>query len=75
MLPKTYDFKAAEARLYKFWEENGYFKPTNDPSRPVSNKKSLKLFSLVPAPKGIAGWGLICTLRARPAFTSNPKRM
>jgi len=34
MLPKIYDFKAAESRLYKFWEENGYFKPSNDPNSP-----------------------------------------
>jgi len=39
MLPKTYDFKAAEARLYKFWEEKGYFKPTNDPNLPGHDPK------------------------------------
>ncbi|MHC1739600.1 MAG: valine--tRNA ligase [Anaerolineaceae bacterium] len=31
-LSKTYDFNAVEQRLYKMWEEKGYFKPTNDPS-------------------------------------------
>ena len=25
-LAKAYDFKSTEQRLYKFWEENGYFK-------------------------------------------------
>ncbi|MCC7359010.1 MAG: valine--tRNA ligase [Anaerolineales bacterium] len=33
-LPKTYDFKATEQTLYKWWEENGWFKPRNDPARP-----------------------------------------
>ncbi len=26
-LSKTFDFQEAEARLYKYWEENGWFKP------------------------------------------------
>ena len=34
MLPKIYDYEAVEARLYKFWEENGFFKPSNDPTKP-----------------------------------------
>ena len=34
MLPKIYDYEAVEARLYKFWEENGFFKPSNDPNKP-----------------------------------------
>ncbi len=28
-LPKTYDFAATEQRLYRWWEENGWFKPEN----------------------------------------------
>ena len=28
-LPKTYDFRDAEQRLYRWWEENGWFKPEN----------------------------------------------
>jgi len=28
MLPTKYDYKSTEARLYKFWDDNGYFKPT-----------------------------------------------
>ncbi len=31
-LPKTYDFKTTEDRIYQWWQENGYFKPTNDPN-------------------------------------------
>ena len=33
-LAKVYDFAATEQRLYRFWEENGYFKPNNDPHKP-----------------------------------------
>ncbi len=33
-LPKTYDFAATEQRLYRWWEENGYFEPKNDPRKP-----------------------------------------
>jgi len=31
-LPKTYDFKNTEQRIYEMWEQNGYFKPSNDPN-------------------------------------------
>jgi valyl-tRNA synthetase len=31
-LPKTYNFEETEGRIYDWWEENGYFKPVNDPS-------------------------------------------
>ena len=33
-LPKTYDFEATEGTIYKMWEDNGYFKPWNDPHKP-----------------------------------------
>jgi len=33
-LPKAYDFKATEARIYEMWEKGGYFKPHNDPNKP-----------------------------------------
>ncbi len=33
-LPKTYDFSATEQRIYAWWEENGFFKPSNDPNSP-----------------------------------------
>ncbi|HUI88881.1 MAG TPA: valine--tRNA ligase [Anaerolineales bacterium] len=32
-LPKAYDFKSTESRVYALWETGGYFKPWNDPSR------------------------------------------
>ena len=33
-LPKAYDFRATEARIYEMWEKGGYFKPHNDPNKP-----------------------------------------
>jgi valyl-tRNA synthetase len=33
-LPKAYDFKATESRIYELWEKGGYFKPWNDPDKP-----------------------------------------
>jgi valyl-tRNA synthetase len=33
-LPKAYDFKSTEPRIYAMWEAGGYFKPWNDPNSP-----------------------------------------
>lgn len=33
-LPKAYDFKTTEPRIYAMWEKRGYFKPHNDPNKP-----------------------------------------
>jgi valyl-tRNA synthetase len=33
-LPKAYDFKATESRIYEMWQKGGYFKPWNDPNEP-----------------------------------------
>jgi valyl-tRNA synthetase len=33
-LPKAYDFKSTETRIYQWWEEQGFFKPSNDPHEP-----------------------------------------
>jgi len=33
-LPKTYDFKETEPRIYAMWEAGGYFQPWNDPGKP-----------------------------------------
>ncbi|HEX9840591.1 MAG TPA: valine--tRNA ligase, partial [Anaerolineales bacterium] len=33
-LPKAYDFKSTEPRIYAMWESGGYFKPWNDPNKP-----------------------------------------
>ena len=29
-LPKAYDFKATESRIYAMWEAGGFFQPHND---------------------------------------------
>ncbi|HLE18151.1 MAG TPA: class I tRNA ligase family protein, partial [Syntrophales bacterium] len=34
ILPKSYDFTSTEGRIYEWWEQNGYFKPWNDPNQP-----------------------------------------
>ncbi len=33
-LPKAYDFKSTEPRIYAMWEAGGFFKPHNDPNNP-----------------------------------------
>src|SRR5512143_1250030 len=33
-LPRAYDFKSTEPRIYAMWETGGYFKPWNDPNKP-----------------------------------------
>jgi valyl-tRNA synthetase len=33
-LPKVYDFKSTEPRIYAMWETGGFFKPRNDPKDP-----------------------------------------
>ncbi len=53
-LAKAYDFKATEQRIYKWWEENNYFKPSNDPNR--SNfDPSRKPFIISIPPPNITG--------------------
>lgn len=53
-LPKTYDFKATEERIYSLWENGGYFKPINDPSRP-GHDPSIKPFVISIPPPNITG--------------------
>jgi valyl-tRNA synthetase len=33
-LPKNYDFRSVERKLYEWWERSGYFQPAIDPARP-----------------------------------------
>ena len=33
LLPKSYDFKNIERRIYEWWENNGFFQPSNDPRK------------------------------------------
>ncbi len=46
-LPKTYDPKDVEARLYKFWNDGGYFHTERDPNK--------KPFTIVMPPPNVTG--------------------
>ncbi len=49
-LPKTYDFKASEPRLYAMWEKGGYFQPTNDPRKPGFDPSKKPFVISIPPP-------------------------
>ncbi len=49
-LPKTYDFKVTEQRLYEWWNQNGYFKPSNEPSRPDFDASRKPFVISIPPP-------------------------
>ncbi len=53
-LAKAYNFKDTEERIYKMWEENGYFKPTNDPNEP-GHDPSIKPFVISIPPPNVTG--------------------
>ncbi len=53
-LPKNYDFKATEQRLYAWWEANGWFKPTNDPNQ-SGHDPSRKPFVIAIPPPNVTG--------------------
>lgn len=50
MLPKTYDFSTTEQRLYRFWEDKGYFQPTNDPNQPDHDPHKENFVISIPPP-------------------------
>ncbi len=53
-LPKTYDFKSTEPRIYDMWETGGYFKPRNDPKRPGFDP-AVKPFVISIPPPNVTG--------------------
>ena len=53
-LPKTYDFADTEQRLYQWWEETGYFKPSNDPSE-AGHNPSIKPYVISIPPPNVTG--------------------
>ncbi|MFC2065206.1 valine--tRNA ligase [Chloroflexota bacterium] len=53
-LPKAYDFNATEERIYKMWEEGGYFKPANDPNKPGFDP-DIKPFVISIPPPNVTG--------------------
>jgi valyl-tRNA synthetase len=49
-LPKTYDFSTTEKRIYEWWSENGYFKPSNDPNLPGFDPQREPFVISIPPP-------------------------
>jgi valyl-tRNA synthetase len=49
-LPKTYDFQATEQRIYAWWEQSGFFKPSNDPNQPGFNPNIEPFVISIPPP-------------------------
>lgn len=53
-LPKTYDFKETEQKIYEMWENGGYFQPHNDPSKPGFDP-TIKPFVITIPPPNVTG--------------------
>ncbi len=53
-LPKSYDFHSTEKRIYAWWEQQGYFKPSNDPRQPGFDP-SIKPFVIAIPPPNVTG--------------------
>jgi valyl-tRNA synthetase len=49
-LPKTYDFKSTEERIYAWWEEQGFFQPSNDPRKPGFDPNKKPFVISIPPP-------------------------
>lgn len=49
-LPKTYNFKTTEQRIYHGWEEKGYFKPSNYPNQPGFDPSLAPFVISIPPP-------------------------
>ena len=53
-LPKAYDFKSTEPRIYAMWEAGGFFQPWNDPRKPGFDP-SVKPFVISIPPPNVTG--------------------
>jgi valyl-tRNA synthetase len=49
-LPKAYDFRSTEERLYQWWEERGFFAPSNDPKKPGFDPSRKPFVISIPPP-------------------------
>ncbi|MBI4732359.1 MAG: valine--tRNA ligase [Chloroflexi bacterium] len=49
-LPKAYDFKSTEPRIYEMWEKGGYFQPSNDPNKPDFDPTKKPFVISIPPP-------------------------
>ena len=50
LLPKAYDFKNTEKRLYSWWEKSGFFQPSNDPKAPDFDPTKKPFVISIPPP-------------------------
>ncbi len=53
-LPKAYDFKDTEQRIYDAWDAGGYFQPHNDPNKPGFDP-TVKPFVIAIPPPNVTG--------------------
>ena len=53
-LPKAYDFKTTEPRIYAMWEAGGFFQPHNDPNKPDFDP-TVKPFVIAIPPPNVTG--------------------
>jgi valyl-tRNA synthetase len=53
-LPKAYDFKSTEPRIYAMWEAGKYFKPHNDPNN-ANFDPNVKPFVIAIPPPNVTG--------------------
>ena len=49
-LPKVYDFKEFEKKIYQGWEDGGYFAPSNDPNKPGFDRDKKPFVIAIPPP-------------------------
>jgi valyl-tRNA synthetase len=50
VLPKAYDFKSTESKIYQWWEKQGYFQPSNDPNKPDFDPQRKPYVISIPPP-------------------------
>lgn len=53
-LPSRYDHKESEEKIYKLWEDSGYFNPDNCVKDGIA-KKNAEMFSMVLPPPNVTG--------------------
>lgn len=53
-LPKAYDFKATEERIYAMWEAGGFFQPHNDPNK-ADFDPNVEPFTIAIPPPNVTG--------------------
>ncbi|MBW6473563.1 MAG: valine--tRNA ligase, partial [Anaerolineaceae bacterium] len=54
-LPKAYEFSNVEEKLYEWWENEGFFKPSNDPNHPDFDPRKKPYVISIPPPNVTGG--------------------